>query len=408
MRGRGWFIAVPVVFVVTVCVFFAARRSSFTGSLLQAMTNVGSTVISLSTNSEITVEPLMPMSTKSNSLHAFKSLCPGSPSRPQTFHSSYPSVALMVQGPCQDPAKCMFSGWVRLLERMTYGHNITLFFLTDDVPINKSTCVTSRGQVRCIFFPKSDKWTWTKGRNALTLAAFDDEESRMVEYEHWIHVDVDFLDVRCMSISDDISECWDDFVERLFLFQLPTLSGVNWNPEMNGFPEVYNATYRNFFMFSPCSDAALQAFHRQAVIVMMPYVSALDNNSWWMSQALQFPLTKGCFPGNNGVFNFNALDNRHSEYPQGRDYKLELRHYEEVYKNITPWPTKYFRGDQGCEENIEAATYRTRGFLDPVAPNASLSWTLTKEYTACVDFTLPRFCEFVTRRGAEAIQLKYY
>lgn len=59
-----------------------------------------------------------------------------------------------------------------------------------------------------------------------------------------------------------------------------------------------DATRERVVIHRDCVDSNLQAFHRDAVPLFLPYHTDLDSVSWWSPQAILFHYTSACLPGN--------------------------------------------------------------------------------------------------------------
>jgi hypothetical protein len=103
-----------------------------------------------------------------------------------------------------------------------------------------------------------------------------------------------------------------------------------------------------------CLDGMKNAIHSEAVQVLLPHIDDLDYMSWWISQALQFQLASGCFPGYSVILG-GYIDPpeellEHGPYPRGMNHTAALEIMEKVFGNagLMPKPvtgTEYPQGD---------------------------------------------------------------
>jgi hypothetical protein len=91
-----------------------------------------------------------------------------------------------------------------------------------------------------------------------------------------------------------------------------------------------------------CLDAMKNAFHREAVSVVLPYVQTMDNVSWWLSQKIQFHLTAGCFSGYVAILGGygESHSQQHTAYPRGfNDPLVRETLYNVLHPvGLVPWP----------------------------------------------------------------------
>ncbi len=138
-----------------------------------------------------------------------------------------------------------------------------------------------------------------------------------------------------------------------------------------------------------------QAFHREAVSVILPYIDKLDNVSWWLSQALQFQVTSGCLSGYNAVmggFLDEVLEQEHSEYPRGLDFTQSHQVAEEIFgaAGLMPWPIKGDDLDQGNCTGFPSA----RHLVTDLASDSG-KWMDSDTFLKCRDALRSRFDDFM-------------
>lgn len=152
-----------------------------------------------------------------------------------------------------------------------------------------------------------------------------------------------------------------------------------------------------------CIDAMKDAFHREAVPLLLPYISSLDNISWWISQALLFHTTQGCLSGHTAVLGGygEPLVEEHSPYPQGRSDALERATVDRVFgsRGLVPWPI----GGQWMEQGNCGALQPPAGAPELISDIVFRSgdWMTSKAYLACRGALQARFDRFM-RHGVSA------
>lgn len=83
-----------------------------------------------------------------------------------------------------------------------------------------------------------------------------------------------------------------------------------------------------------CVDARAQAFHRDALPVLLPYWDEFEDKTWWASQQLLFHFAVGCFPSMSHVKigGFNMVSgNEHGGYPRGVLKTTELQQFFQLH-----------------------------------------------------------------------------
>jgi hypothetical protein len=173
--------------------------------------------------------------------------------------------------------------------------------------------------------------TWTTGRNVLAQAMYTEEVKRFKQYEAWVFADADSWLMNCARCpTGDLGAacCWDYMFRDVLLsnYSFATVATMATEVERRSVQHLSNdAMLDNTFIFRDCADAQVQAFHRDAVPILLPYHADLDFSSWWSSQAMLFKYTSGCLPGANVVLgrHLYSQSETHKGYPKGRDFAKE-------------------------------------------------------------------------------------
>jgi hypothetical protein len=326
--------------------------------------------------------------------------------------SALPAVAFGVQGRAASMAQ-----WLPFYRQWASRAAVTLFLLAYDAPFNCSAAAEaslSAGgppHTVCLFAPGT---TWTTGRNALARAMFHAEEARGARFRYWAFSDHDTISVTCARCPAMVTPgdagaacCMDSFVSRLVgPLGFATVGPVNAVVDHASPPFVQHPNDPMFelsYFMADCSDAALQAFHREAVPTLLPYFHELDAESWWSSQALLFFGQFGCLRGANVVpgMNFRATNNDHAPYPRQRNFQAEQGVIQGRYPSLGPWPIWFespilgpaATGQGDCGGTKQG--WRIVNASDPVDAATSAGWRYTREYAACMAVTAPRFCSFM-------------
>lgn len=151
-----------------------------------------------------------------------------------------------------------------------------------------------------------------------------------------------------------------------------------------------------------CIDAMMNAYHREALPVVLPYISILDNVSWWLSQALEFHTMQGCLSGGTAVLGGYGEPplQEHSPYPQGRNDALERATVDQVFgsRGLVPWPI----GGQFMEQGNCGALPLPAGQPELISEISfrSAVWMTSKSYLACRRALQARFDKFVRPAGS--------
>lgn len=302
--------------------------------------------------------------------------------------------------------------WLELLHHMESKSHVNLFLLAYDAPLESQLC-SNHSRVICMFAPNS---TWTSGRNILarTMSQFEkknqNHHGNERYFKYWLFGDQDMVILNNCGEATHCKPpeypgnsiklaacCYDIAVKTLLIheIQYAAVNFVNY--------EIYRQNYSRVdylgFSHVDCSDGALNAFHRAAVPVILPYIEMLDDQSWWESQRMHFHLITGCFPGYSVYSNIFELQTTtaHSNYPTG------LVPVDEVLKTLVqvygkydlipdPIPRFFEQMNQGNCANLNHRKMGLNGSYEPYNHNNGAAKTTFSTYGNSQDWQeLPIF-----------------
>ncbi len=221
-----------------------------------------------------------------NDLNAKKSAVHYSISSPlvKRIYVEPPKIALAVQGPAHN-----LNRFMDVVNIMKYRANMTLFLSSFDQVIDPNYCTNSTSadiEFVCEFAPHT---TWTGGRNNQAKKIYEYEQLNEFQYKYWLFADHDQSQLNHCQNSTNCNKhpkssvelaacCLDAAVERIIhpKVQYPIVYfNLDFGPERAPYlTEACGLNYLAFLHFD-CGDAALYAFHRQAVPMLLPYVGEL-------------------------------------------------------------------------------------------------------------------------------------
>lgn len=237
-------------------------------------------------------------------------------------------MALLVQGPASG-----FDSWLALQRGLT-NQKVLLLYLAFDTEV-PGYGRTAGGESWTRAFHAANT-TWTSGRNALARAALQQEASVGFKFKYWAFFDSDVDHLACAACTHIPVQqpahsacCLDVYVSYLASPQ-QWASVAFYNPsalpgQVQG---VMSQVAPLNILQVDCSDAKGQAFHREAIPALLPYIDSLDADSWHASQALLFCFQASCLKGYNVLlsgFAIQAVGESHSSYPRGRDMEKEAQ-----------------------------------------------------------------------------------
>jgi len=156
--------------------------------------------------------------------------------------------------------------------------------------------------------------TWNQGRNALLARAKSAYQGLLPLYLVFMDCDAQLREVR--DFGHNTGQPYRTFESYLARY-LPLVGHAHfdWQPYDEDV-EVMRGM-GNY-------DAIFNAFHRDAVNVLLPYVTHWDRHSWHYSQLVVHTMTSAVFP--NGRMQFNALRvlqrPGHAAYPRGAMWEV--------------------------------------------------------------------------------------
>ena len=240
------------------------------------------------------------------------------------------TIAFATQGPAVGLA-----GWSKLCLLMKQREHVSLFYLSYDVAIAPETC--DGANATCIFGPGT---SWTAGRNHLARSVALYEVKQAHHFKYWVFADHDLYTAQNCHVQStcralfapftiELSACCFDLAVELLRSPKVQYAAVNfvlWAAARSS-PQYMGLAHLD------CADAALVAFHRNAVPVLLPYVELVDRWTWWESQGIHFHLATGCLPGYSVYSNVFEITRTttHSQYPRGRRITEATRAMQEVY-----------------------------------------------------------------------------
>jgi len=143
------------------------------------------------------------------------------------------------------------------------------------------------------------------------------------------------------------------------------------------------------FVFFDCSDAQLQAFHREAVPILLPYHSELDSISWWCSQATLFYYSAGCLAGANAVALHKMGSSGHGNYPRGRDPDGEEAVIKHLFPSLLDFPINPAYGPICTQQGGGVVRH-----IDPANPEV-VDWQNSTAFLKCKTVKEPYFISVI-------------
>ena len=155
-------------------------------------------------------------------------------------------------------------------------------------------------------------------------------------------------------------------------------------------PEAYS-----HFSQHECPDAMLNAFHRAAVPVLLPYNDALEDVSWWYSQEILFHLAYGCVKGGIvtlGGYSMLRSDTEHAEYPK-RDATSPKETIKQYYWPLIPWPVT--SAEHRLMQNKCMSSGAVGWEVTFTSSSKSSAWQRRRAYKVCLEALEPHFIKFM-------------
>jgi hypothetical protein len=168
--------------------------------------------------------------------------------------------------------------------------------------------------------------SWTPGRNELLQIMYAYEVDRGERFTYWVTADGDTSHIDCNQClptrPPDYSStacCWDTLLgstlnaDGLSFAMVGTMLSGEELPffgqrRKDGITDIHQ------YLLKDCTDGQIQAFHRDAVPLLLPFHDEFEDQSWWASQYLLFAYTSACVRGSIAVLegNLRVWDNEHT------------------------------------------------------------------------------------------------
>jgi hypothetical protein len=157
--------------------------------------------------------------------------------------------------------------------------------------------------------------SWVAGRNLLARRAFQWEQALNIRHAFWTFADGD-IELLCQlgrdnpPVSDPLA-CFSLYDRTLRSFPLGaaivSLIGTGWWSLQEGMVMVGLQGF----------DAAWNSFRREALPLLLPYLSDLDHHTWWSAQAIFWNRVM-CFAPYYAVAPLSLLyvNPEHNDYPK--------------------------------------------------------------------------------------------
>lgn len=219
--------------------------------------------------------------------------------------SSSTELILLVQGEAK-----LISSWIDLLQKVN-DTRINMYYATFDEPITDPEPCRRVG-CRTAFIPNT---TWTEGRNELAKMAYWDEQVRRrgKRYDYWLFSDEDIV-IKCVkSKTVESWNCWEEYLRFVLDEAAPAkvpVVPIRFCGQNTQGPYAMIDAY----------DAMVNAFHRDSVPYLLPYVKLPHQASQWFSQGSHFWVMEKCLPYSGlAVGKFCGDNEIHRAYPRGKD-----------------------------------------------------------------------------------------
>jgi hypothetical protein len=272
--------------------------------------------------------------------------------------------------------------------------------------------------------------SWTPGRNELLQIMYEYEVNRGERFTYWVTADGDTSHIDCNQClptrPPDYSStacCWDTLLgstlnsDGLSFAMVGTmLSG----DELPFFGQDRQTGMSNIhqYLLKDCTDGQIQAFHRDAVPLLLPFHDEFEDQSWWASQYLLFAYTSACVRGSIAVLegNLRVWDNEHTLL-LARLPPTNLMH-DFIARENPDLFGRFFFPDRQCltaghirNNPQDSVIYLVSGEVVgetvsniPVKPR--VRWNETCAFSQCFASRYPKFIEDVGKGVHEAIRRK--
>jgi hypothetical protein len=266
--------------------------------------------------------------------------------------------------------------------------------------------------------PRGSK-SWTLGRNDLLKHVYSHEVLRAEQFTYWVIADGDTSHVDCVvclpsTRPPDYTSaacCLDKFLGALLTsdeFGFSTVGQTLTPDEFKAMPPPQPGG-RTSFLFRDCTDGQMQAFHRDAVPVALPYHEEFENITWLASQSMLFMYTSSCLRGSSAVIgaHLQVWDNEHGQDYGGIDLEGQIRVFATLHPDIFG---RVLNPQRQCQapgwifppsDNVSDAIITIEGggskgvTASGYPVNPRLRWNETCAFQACRASLYPRFIELL-------------
>ncbi|KAF3981228.1 MAG: hypothetical protein HFP81_07810 [Methylococcales symbiont of Hymedesmia sp. n. MRB-2018] len=168
-----------------------------------------------------------------------------------------------------------------------------------------------------IFFPNS---SWTQGRNKLFEKAINDD------YDYYIFLDEDLtLDAKKILYFERILDKYDYPIITPNMWDFNDYSASDGT--LSGTRHARNS-FTNYTMKIQTVDwfdGAFNAFNKNTIKQLLPYIERFDNECWWHSQRLLTIRANYLFKNNIIQINdLEVLNTQNSTYPQNPENSIKI------------------------------------------------------------------------------------
>ena len=299
-----------------------------------------------------------------------------------------PRIAVGIQGPAD-----YLHRWRDVFSLMSTRSEVDFFCLIYDGTVNETMVDAWRQEPNSPLkeIITNSTTTWTTGRNVLAQAMYTEEVKRFKQYEAWVFADADswlMKCARCPTGGLGAACCWDYMFRDVLLsnYSFATVATLAIGEEPRTLGHLSNDTVVDItFIFRDCADAQVQAFHRDAVPILLPYHPDLDSSSWWSSQAMLFKYTSGCLPDANVVLarHLQSQSETHKGYPRN---PRNLTQEGLIVSNLFPSIADILSRPGMCSEQ-HGGTMR---IIDPLHPQL-VDWQHSEAFLRCLAAKEPYF-----------------
>ena len=156
--------------------------------------------------------------------------------------------------------------------------------------------------------------SWNEGRNALLARARATYHRELPLYLIFMDCDAQLVEVR--NFGRNTGQPYRTF-ESYLLRYLPAVGHAHFDWQPYDEDKEIVSGVGNY-------DAIVNAFHRDAVDVLLPYATHWDRHSWHYSQLVVHTMTSALFPNHRLQFNALRVQQRagHASYPRGAMWEV--------------------------------------------------------------------------------------